>query len=188
MAVQNPTTNYAWALPTVGASIGVWGTLLNALLGDDVAGVDAVVKAVSVVANAAMPKAGGSFTGAVTALANVDINGSGELLVNGVSVLTQARVLQNVTADAAIITSGVLAGARIPFLDASWITTGAFADARIPALAASKITSGTFANALIAQGNVTQHQAALAIAASQVAGGAPTFSGAVTASTFYKSA
>lgn len=39
------------------------------------------------------------------------------------------------------------------------------------ALAASQITSGTFANARIAQGNVTQHQAALALAASQITSG-----------------
>lgn len=39
------------------------------------------------------------------------------------------------------------------------------------ALAASQITSGTFANARIAQANVTQHQAALTIAESQITDG-----------------
>ena len=38
----------------------------------------------------------------------------------------------------------------------------------IPSLATSKITSGTFADALIAESNVTQHQAALSITKSQV--------------------
>lgn len=37
-------------------------------------------------------------------------------------------------------------------------------------LATSVITSGTFANALIAAGNVTQHQAALAVAFTQITG------------------
>jgi hypothetical protein len=40
----------------------------------------------------------------------------------------------------------------------------------IPSLATSKITSGTFANARIAESNVTQHQSALSIAATQITG------------------
>ena len=61
-----PTPNYGWILPSPGASAGVWGTLLNEVFDDaSPAGVDQVVKAVSDVANAAMPKAGGTFTGAV---------------------------------------------------------------------------------------------------------------------------
>jgi hypothetical protein len=58
----------------------------------------------------------------------------------------------------------------LPSLDASKISTGIFNAARIPNLATSKITSGTFADARIAQSNVTQHQAALAIARSQITG------------------
>ena len=65
MADQNPTTNYSWALPIPDGSANVWGELLNTVLGDDATGVDAIVKAVSVVANAAMPKDGGIFTGDV---------------------------------------------------------------------------------------------------------------------------
>jgi len=41
---------------------------------------------------------------------------------------------------------------------------------QIPALATSKITSGTFDDARISQSSVTQHQAALSIASTQVTG------------------
>lgn len=34
MAVNNPTTNYGWILPTEGASDGTWGTESNELIGD----------------------------------------------------------------------------------------------------------------------------------------------------------
>lgn len=63
MATQDPTTNYSWDLPTVDGSDGTWGTELNSIIGDDSTGIDAVVKAVSDVANAALPKAGGTMTG-----------------------------------------------------------------------------------------------------------------------------
>lgn len=65
MATQDPTTNYSWDLPFPGGDTNVWGTMLNTILGDDSTGIDAVIKAVSVIANAAMPLAGGTFTGNV---------------------------------------------------------------------------------------------------------------------------
>ena len=67
MAISNPTANSGWVLPTVGGSTDAWGTILNTVLGDTGTGVDAVVQAVSVVANAALPKAGGTMTGQVLA-------------------------------------------------------------------------------------------------------------------------
>ena len=68
MATIDPTTNYSWDLPTVSGSSGAWGTALNAIFGDDATGIDAVVYAISQVANAALPKAGGTLTGALAAL------------------------------------------------------------------------------------------------------------------------
>lgn len=63
MAVQDPTTNFAWALPDVGGDSGAWGTLLNTIIGDDVTGIDKVVNDVKTTADAALPKAGGTMTG-----------------------------------------------------------------------------------------------------------------------------
>ena len=72
--------------------------------------------------------------------------------------------------DAGNVTAGTLADARIPNLNASKITAGTFADARIPNLDTAKITTGTFANARISEASVTNHEAALEIQGSQLAG------------------
>ena len=68
MAVQDPTTNYSWDLPANLGDSGAWGALLRTIIGDDAAGIDAVLKDVSDVADAAMPKAGGVFTGEIDIL------------------------------------------------------------------------------------------------------------------------
>ena len=65
MATNDPTTNYSWALPDQGSDAGSWGTMLNTIIGDDVTGLDAVIKAISDVADAALPLAGGVITGDV---------------------------------------------------------------------------------------------------------------------------
>lgn len=69
MTVQDPTTNYAWALPDSGGDAGNWGTLLNTIIGDDVTGIDAVVFAIRETADAALPVDGsGAMTGVLTTL------------------------------------------------------------------------------------------------------------------------
>lgn len=68
MATVDPTTNYSWNLPDVNGDDGSWGAALNAILGDDATGIDAVLKAVSDVADAALPVAGGSMTGELDVL------------------------------------------------------------------------------------------------------------------------
>jgi len=68
MATQDPTANYGWDLPTVGGSSGSWGTMLNTIIGDDSTGIDAQLKAVADIANAALAATGGTFTGELKVL------------------------------------------------------------------------------------------------------------------------
>lgn len=58
------TTNYSWSKPDVNGSSGAWGGLLNTIIDS----IDSIVKAVSDVANAALPKAGGTMTGELEVL------------------------------------------------------------------------------------------------------------------------
>jgi hypothetical protein len=153
MAIQNPTTNYGWVLPTVGGSADAWGTILNSLLGDDATGIDAVVKALETASKVATHVTSGTFD------------------VARIPDLAASK-----------ITSGTLDAARIPDLAASKITSGTLTDARVAqsnvtqhqaalALAGSQITSGTLPDARIASTGVTQHQASLALADSQITSG-----------------
>lgn len=54
------TDVFAWTMPTEGGDPGTWDTILNALVDDDIEG---TVSTVKTTADAAMPKAGGTFTG-----------------------------------------------------------------------------------------------------------------------------
>ena len=81
------TTNYGLILPEVGGSNGSWGTKLNTDLTD----IDTELKAVSDVAAAALPKAGGTLTGPVKDTI-VAVASAG----NGVETLTLDLALGNV--------------------------------------------------------------------------------------------
>jgi hypothetical protein len=74
------TANYGWTMPEVGASTDTWGTKLNDSLGKTTAtiGIDAVVKAVSNVANAALPSA--SYTAADVLSKLLTVDGTGSLV------------------------------------------------------------------------------------------------------------
>ena len=56
------TTNFSWTKPTVGSDTGAWGGILNTL----VDAIDTDANSIKTTADAAMPKAGGVFTGEVT--------------------------------------------------------------------------------------------------------------------------
>jgi len=79
MTTQDPSTNYSWNVPADAGDTGVWGAALNAIIADDVTGIDAIVKAVSdaavaaqATADAALPATGGTMTGEITHLTSVD--------------------------------------------------------------------------------------------------------------------
>lgn len=61
------TTNYGWILPTPDGSPGVWGTMLNDIIGDSttIDPIDTVVNAISVVADAALARTGGTMAGLI---------------------------------------------------------------------------------------------------------------------------
>ena len=65
MAYADPTTNYSWDLPAEGGDTNDWGRLLNEIFGNETTGLDPIIKAVSDVADAALPLAGGTVTGTV---------------------------------------------------------------------------------------------------------------------------
>lgn len=53
------TINYSWTYPTVGADLDTWGGILNAAF----VAADASLKTVNNIADAALPRAGGTMTG-----------------------------------------------------------------------------------------------------------------------------
>ena len=75
MALVDPTTVYAWNLPNDGSDDGAWGAALREIFGQDTTsgtapngGLDFVINAISVIANAALSRAGGSMTGEIDVL------------------------------------------------------------------------------------------------------------------------
>lgn len=60
------TPNYAWEMPTPGGSSGAWATILNDLFGaidTDLKAVSDAQAATDIIADAALPLAGGTMTG-----------------------------------------------------------------------------------------------------------------------------
>lgn len=118
--------------------------------------------------------------GAVDARLQVSSGGGGQVGTfsnHQFTIFTNNATRIAIAADGSAITFN-----GVSMRDAAIINTGTFADARVAqsnvtqhqaalALAASQTTSGTFADARISQSSVVQHQAALALAASQITSG-----------------
>src|SRR5215471_1494557 len=79
-----PTANYGWMKPTIGGDATTWGNELNT----DLDGIDSTVFSVSGVANGALPKAGGTLTGALTVRQGSASPGGAPFYFQGGSILT----------------------------------------------------------------------------------------------------
>lgn len=110
MAVNDPTANFGWNIPNVGADIGAWGSILNAALAEDggsgVPGIDAVLGDVQDLAEAALPKAGGSISGNL--VVDGSLTGNGPVRVANNLELTGGSIISlgsgnnnNIATDAA---------------------------------------------------------------------------------------
>lgn len=106
--VDSTTTNYGWTKPTVGADENTWGGLING----DLDSIDTDLKAVSDVADGAVPKAGGTMTGALT-------NSSGF-----VGPLTGTASNATLAATASTVTNGVITPAKLSTGGPSWDGAG----------------------------------------------------------------
>lgn len=116
------TANYGWTKPTIGGDSGSWGGELNTSLDN----IDTTVKAVSTVANAALPLAGGTMTGLVntttetfkiTAKGAINSAQSLDASIAQAFTLTMSGALQ-----LSIINVPALAGTGFAVL--LWITNG----------------------------------------------------------------
>ena len=89
------TTNYGLTKPEVGASEDTWGTKVNTdmdLIDTQMKASADAVAATATVANAALPKSGGTMTGNITGLTALDVTGTvtaDALTVDGFTALTR---------------------------------------------------------------------------------------------------
>jgi hypothetical protein len=126
MAVSDPSVNYSWDVPNHGGDVGAWGNMLRTIIADTVTGIDAILKAVSDVANAALARAGGTMTGALTMLTErltaVNLGGalSGAVTVN----MALANVFHGtMTSSVTLSFSNVPATGLCPFIVIKLVNT-----------------------------------------------------------------
>lgn len=136
------TPNYNWQKPDVGDTNNAWGGVLNTLFD----AVDAALKAVSNVANAALPKAGGAMTGRLDVLNETfakhdfgNVSGAVSLdlslyqvitaTITGATTFTFTNVPPNASGVLVILTNG--GSAAVAFTGAKW------ASGSMPALTAA---------------------------------------------------
>jgi len=109
MSIANPTTNYAWTLPTVGGSADAWGTILNTMFGDTVTGIDAVIYALS------------------QATLSASRLNSGTVPLAQIPSLPTTQVTSGTFADARISEASVIQHEAALIIDGTQITAGSFA-------------------------------------------------------------
>jgi hypothetical protein len=114
MATQDPTANYGWNLPDVAGDSGAWGTILNSLIGDDADSIDFHLDAAMTKATAAMPKAGGAFTGEIGVI-SVDWTVSTDATISGAETIDLA---------AANLFHHTITGATVYTIDDTTIAAG----------------------------------------------------------------
>jgi hypothetical protein len=75
MAVQDPTSNFGWNIPNNLGDSGNWGAILREIFGESASAgaapngsIDTILGDTQTTADAAMPKAGGVFTGEIDVL------------------------------------------------------------------------------------------------------------------------
>lgn len=111
------TDGYGWTMPTVGGSSGTWGTELNTLVDDEI---EEQMEAVEATADAAMPKAGGSFGGEIDILTERYITNNKGSLSGAVTIDTDIAQVVLFTVTGNITSMSITGLPAAP--DAAWVT------------------------------------------------------------------
>ena len=151
---MSTTTNYGWTKPTVAGDTDAWGSELNA----DLDSIDTTVKAVSDVANAALPKAGGAMSGRAdlfTATAkHVDLGTTNAAALDLSTAnsfaftpsAAYAPVVSNVPATANAVVPLMLKVSNGGAFAPTWPTSFRFPSASLPSLTTSGVDILAFAS------------------------------------------